>query len=349
MAYGTLTTYDLLATTQQSVVEFGEDRVWEAIRTSLDAHNQQYREAVEEIAEVSTDRRRRYGGPDSMTMQEADEFSTPDAQKVTSGAVVEFPLRKYEIGNQWTRDYLLNATPAEVATQVTAMMDADIKNLHLQLKKALFVPTNYTYEDRFDDHVELAVKRLVNADGAIIPVAPSGATFDGSSHSHYIGTSNFVNTNLTTGVSTVNEHFLNGEVQIYIHQNQESTVNGFTGFTKYLPNTLIAPNNALAARESLDVQNTSNRAIGDFNGVQVWVKPWIPSGYVLFIQKRATQKALVMRTPRKGTGDFRNVFEYDNFPLHNKGFERKVGFGVYNRVAAAVLDTANSSYTAPSL
>jgi hypothetical protein len=154
---------------------------------------------------------------------------------------------------------------------------------------------------------------------------------------------------LTAGVNTVNEHFLNGEVQIYINRAQETTVGGFTGFTKYLPESLIAPTNAIAARAPLDVQNTSNRAIGDFNGVVVWVKPWIPSGYVLFIHKTTTQKVLVYRTRRNGSGNLENVFENDNFPLRNRGFQREFGFGCYNRVAAAVLDTAHSSYNAPTL
>jgi hypothetical protein len=349
MAFGTLTSFETLATTQQSVVQVGEDRVWEALETALAAHNQQFQEAVMELAEPSTDRRRRYGGPDTMQMQEGDEFSTPDAQKVTSGSVVEFPLRKFQIGQQWTRDYLLNTTPGELAAQITAIMDADVQNLHLQLKKALFFPTNYTFEDRFVDHVDLAVKRLVNADGAIIPVAPDGTSFNGSSHTHYLGTAAFAAADLTAGVNTVNEHFLNGKVQIYIAKAQEGAVSGFTGFTKFLPNTLVAATNAISALGTLDVENTNNREIGDFNGSTVWVKPWIPSGYVLFIHKSPAQKALVWRTRRNGSGTLENVFENDNFPLRNKGFQREFGFGVYNRVAAAVLYTGGASYTAPTL
>lgn len=349
MPYGTLTTFDTLATTQQSVIELGEDRVFAAIQTALDAHNQQYMESVQDLVEVTTDRRRRYGGPDSMTMQEADEFASPDAQKVSTGSDVEFPLRKYQVGQQWTRDYLRNVAASELAAQVTAIMDADIKNLHRQLKKAFFDPTNYTYEDRFVDHVDLAVKRLVNADSAIMPVAPDGTEFNGATHTHYLGTGSFANTDLTAGFATVNEHFLRGEIQIYIAGAQLAAVRAFSGFTKYLPESIVAGISSDHARGILDIQDTSNRAVGDFDGTEVWVKPWIPSNYVLFIHKSTPQKALCMRTRRNGSGVMEMVFENDNFPLRNKGFQREFGFGVYNRVAAACLKTNNATYSAPTL
>jgi hypothetical protein len=145
MAFGTLTRFDTLASAYNTTVaQFGEDLAWQAIQEALDAHNQQLAEAMGEFVETSTDRLRRYGGPDSMAMEELDEFGTPDAQKISAGVTVAFPLKFYGIALQWTRLYFQNAMASEIAAQVTASQDADIKAIQRELKKALFLHSNYT-------------------------------------------------------------------------------------------------------------------------------------------------------------------------------------------------------------
>src|SRR5687767_15169342 len=112
MAHGTLSISDLLATTDQSVVRLGEDRVYEAIAQDLAAHNMIVQEDLMPLVEMTDDRRRRYGGTASMIMEEADEYGSPDAQKVGAGQNVEFPLRKPMAALQWTRDWFEEHTPA---------------------------------------------------------------------------------------------------------------------------------------------------------------------------------------------------------------------------------------------
>src|SRR6266571_2505179 len=191
MAYGTLTTLDTLASLRAStglVVDIGEDVAWESIQAALDAHNQLLQESLTGFVDMTTDQLRRYGGPDNMVMEELDEFATPGAQKIAAGVTLGFPLKLFGGGLQWTRTALQNMLASELAAQATAMLDADIKNVHKQLKLALFTPTNYTFEDRRVAHVNLPIKALVNADSAPIPIAPDGTTFNGATHTHYLGT-----------------------------------------------------------------------------------------------------------------------------------------------------------------
>ena len=150
MAYGTLTTLDTLASLRAStglVVDIGEDVAWESIQAALDAHNQLLQESLTGFVDMTTDQLRRYGGPDNMVMEELDEFGTPGAQKIAAGVTLGFPLKLFGGGLQWTRTALQNMLASELAAQATAMLDADIKNVHKQLKLALFTPTNYTFED----------------------------------------------------------------------------------------------------------------------------------------------------------------------------------------------------------
>lgn len=360
MAYGTLTRFDTLATAYNTTVaQFGEDLAWEAIQEALTAHNQQLAESMSEFVEDSTDRLRRYGGPDSMAMEELDEFGTPDAQKISAGVTVAFPLKFYGIALQWTRLFFQNAMASEMAAQINAAQDADVKAIQRELKKALFLSANYTFLDRRVDGISLAIKRLVNADSAAIPLAPDGTSFDGATHTHYLGataawsgaTTAQLATDLNALSSTVLEHFLSGQVLTLINKAQEAKVRTADGFTAYVDARIIqAPGGTTQfARGNLDMANVSNRAIGIIGPAEVWVKPWIPAGYVLAVHTGSGGSALVRRTRQGGGGNLELLFENEIYPLRSRALGREFGFGVYNRVAAACLCTTGTSYTDPTI
>src|SRR6266567_2225274 len=361
MPYGTVTTLDTLASLRAAsgnVAEIGEDVAFASIEAALKAHNQLLQESLTGFVDQTTDRLRRYGGPDTMQMEELDEFGTPSTQKIAAGATLGFPLKFFGGALQWTRLFFQNATGAELAAQVDAMMDADIKNMHKQLKLALFTPTNSTFEDRRVDHVNLPMKALVNADSAPIPIAPDGTTFAGT-HNHYLGasivwtgspTAASIGTDLTTLTTTVIEHFLSGAIQVLANPAQEVLIRSATGFFPYYDARLTPSVNQTNAMADLDVMNITNRAIGVFGASEVWIKPWIPPGYIVAVLVGSPQKALVMRTRNAGSGDLQLLFDNEIFPLRSRSYGREFGFGVWNRVAAAVLDTAHltGSYTAPA-
>jgi hypothetical protein len=351
MGFGTNTSFDTLAYARNTTVaDFGEDRAFDAIEVAFEAHNQQVEDMLGDLAEPTTDQMRSYGGPDAMAMEELDEHGTPEAQKITAGVNVGFPCRFYGIGLQWTRLYFRGAMASELAAQARAVMDADVKLIARDLKRALFTATNYTFRDRLHPKkLDLPVKALVNADSAAIPLAPDGTSFNSATHTHYLGTAAFVAADLTSGVTTVNEHFLNGEIRIYINIAQETAVRAFTGFTALLPGSLIGSVNTSQARGTLDVYNVTNRWIGDFNGVQVWVKPWVPANYVLFIHFGTGDRPLVKRTIRTDGGNLELLFDDEKYPLRAKAMGREFGFGVWNRVAAAALQTNNATYTTPTI
>src|SRR6266702_2510261 len=360
MPYGTLTTLDTLASLRAAsgnVAEIGEDVAFASIEAALAAHNQLLQESLTGFVDQTTDRLRRYGGPDTMQMEELDEFGTPSTQKISAGATLGFPLKFFGGALQWTRLFFQNATGAELAAQVDAMMDADIKNMHKQLKLALFTPTNSTFEDRRVDHVNLPMKALVNNDGAPIPIAPDGTTFAGT-HNHYLGaltiawtgspTPTSLGADLSALTTTVIEHFLSGAIQILANPAQEVNIRNATGFFPYYDSRLTPSVNQTNAMADLDVINITNRAIGVFGAAEVWIKPWIPANYVVAVLVCSPQKALSMRTRMAGGGQLNLEFENEIWPLRSKGYSLEFGFGVWNRVAAACLLTNNATYSAPA-
>lgn len=354
MSYGTLTSLDTLRATYQTVAEFGEDRAFDSIQMLLDAHNEIMRSIHGDLVDRTTDRQRRYGTADEMTMTKATEHSRADAQKISPGAVAGFPMEAYEASLQWTRKYFQNATVAAMAGQFIALRTADIQRVILETKRALFVPTNYTFDDYLVDHlnqIPLQVRGLLNGDGLPIPSGPNGEVFPGDTHTHYLATNALVMADLVATVETVLEHFNTGDACIYINRAQEATVRTFTPNFVPLQNTSIfAPTTAprFDGPGTLRTVPIYNRLIGEFNGAEVWVKPWIPANYV-FVFLRGQPKPLCLRTRTPQSGDLVLVAEDERYPLRAKSYEREFGLGVWTRTNGAVLYTGGGTYVAPAL
>jgi hypothetical protein len=350
MAYGTLNTLDTLAASQQTIAAYGEDNAFIAIQAALDAHNSIMQDARSIMIEDTTDRQRRYGGADNMSMDEVDEFGRGDAQKISAGVTVGFPLRLFDVSVQWTRKFFQNATGKELAAQFTAVTDAHRKRFVRELKKALFIPTNNTtYVDRLIDNVTLPLRALVNADSQAIPIGPNGEVFDAATHTHYLArVSTLAASDITGLLNTVREHYATGNEFLYINQAQESAVRAFdTNFTPYLDRRIIPPSTEQAARGELSPFNLYNRAIGIFDGAEVWIKPWIPANYMLaWID---TVKPLVLRERTPGAGSLTIAAEDEAYPLRARTMESEFGIGVWQRAGAAVLYTGGTSYTAPTI
>lgn len=350
MSFGTLSTLDTLSALQQSIAQFGEDKAFESIELARQAHNQIVKEMIGGFIETTTDRQRRYGGDDSMNMDEVDEFGRGDAQKAAAGVTVGFPLRLFDVSVQWTRKYMQNHAVSELAAQFKAAQTAHVKRIQREIKRAIFTPTNATFKDRLVDSVDLALKAFVNADSAAIPVGPNGETFDGSSHTHYAArVSTLAASDITSILETVIEHHNNGQSMLFINRAQEASIRGFTSnFTPYLDARII-PNTANnQAAGNLNPTNLYNRAIGIFDGAEVWVKPWVPASY-MFTYVAGGPKPLVMRERNAGSSGLQIAAEDEAYPLRAQTLEAEFGVGVWTRTNGAVLYTGGTSYAAPTI
>lgn len=349
MPYGTLSTLDSLAASQQSVAAFGEDRAFEGVRQLLTAHNFLLNDMLANFVETTTDRQRRYGGGSVGTMDEYDQHGRPDARKVAQGVTVGFPLRKFGESLQWTRDYFEVTTGAEFAAQVDQILLEDTNTVEQQIKRAIFTPTNYTYNDRYVDNVALAVKAFANADSAEMPPGPNGESFNGATHTHYTFSAAWDLAAFTALVTNVTEHFGAGQVVVEINQAQEATTRAFTGFAAIVDSRIISPTTATIAQGSLDLVNFNNRMIGVLGGAEVWVKSnRVPANYQFAWMRGAAGRVLVRRVRNAQRGDLRLVADNEAYPLRAQTREREFGVAVWNRVGGAVNYSNGGSYVTPT-
>lgn len=352
VTFGTNTTLDTLAASQQSIAQFGEDRAWDAVQAGFDAQNNLVQQAFDGLVERTPDRQRRYGGTDNMNFGILDQYGTPDAQKILPGVTVGAPLYNYGRSQQWTFTAFQRMTGAQMAGQVNALMLGDRLTILRELKKAWMTPTNYTFLDVLVDNVSLAVKALVNADGAAIANGPNGETFVGASHTHYLATASLVAADLTALSDTLVEHTAEGNLVFYINKAQESAVRALTGFTAIQPVSVTPASTTAYVEGDLQPMQLNNRRIGVFgnSSAEVWVKPWVPATYILGAVLNHPMRPFLMRQDTvDGSGDLHVIYEDEIHPLRARGMGRTFGFGVWNRTAAAVLYTGGGSYTTPTI
>jgi hypothetical protein len=350
--FGTLSALEDLAVDNDPISNRAE-QIAQRFAAALAAYNVLARDMLDDLAGTTDQAQLAFPGADEAIIQELDEWGAADASKGTTTGEVGFPLRIYGGTLQWTNAYLKRATPAMLAAQLDALATADIKNIRRLLATVFFKPTNTVgYVDRLATKRSYDLKALLNADGQAIPPSPSGATFDGATHTHYLANATLTAVYLQGLIDTVVEHGVDGNVKVYIARADEATVRALTGFSAYLDTRVTVIGAAQVGNAALDVANPDNRAIGVFGGAEVWVKPWIPANYQTVLQTGGGVKPLMTRTR---SGDFSAEgglslgAEHTHEPLHAEYYGREFGIGVYGRQRAAAGRSNNVTYAAPVL
>lgn len=359
MAFGTLQILDTIGSRRAAATDYlhlyDEATLYDQINAYLVAHNKLMSDMMADLVTPVGDQRFiTWGNVDTVDMIDADEFSRPDVQKSQESPTgLGIPLYGKQIAWGVTRLFMMNKTVGDLDQLLTNITDADKRDLLKTIRRTLFNPTNNTsYVDRRFDKAQFStsfpLRAFYNADSAFIPKSPYGASFDGSTHTHFLGTSAFANTDLDAGLDTVREHYLMGTARMYISKSLETTVRGFTGFYPYYDARLrVGMDTTAALSQNLDMSNTEDRAIGIYKDAEVFVKYWMPSGYVFFFNTSAP-KPLGMRTRDAVQGNLHVAADMEIYPLRAQFMEREYGLAVIERANGACLDTAHSSYNAPS-
>lgn len=349
---GTHDISSLLAARHQTVASFGMDTVVEVLRRDMAAHNAIMRDALSDLADRTIDRQRLAGTSVSGEMVKVDEYGRAPTQKPKPGQTVGFPLDQYDFALGWTTRFLEKATPADLAAGQLAAQKAHRKAVARELRRSLYLSSNYTFYDYTVDNVELAVKRLVNADSAEIPEGPNGETFDGSTHTHYQARAgSLAASDVDALVKDVLEHGHGGQIKIVIAAGDAATMAGLTaGFTPLTGPAIVPATDADSTIRRLDVTRADNRLIGYWNGAyEVWTKPWAIANYWLAYDASDSAKPLAMRVDTVRGSDLRLQAEIEMYPLRAEYMSAMFGFGVWTRTNGAVLYIGDTSWTDPTI
>lgn len=347
---GTHTLEDLKQIRDKTTIAFGLEAVQDIVRADLAAYNRILEDQLGQFVTPTTMREEADGTGNLLqgVMEFADENSRVRTQKDGKPGKVGYPMHKRQYAIGFTADFLREAPVGEVAARILGAQRAHTLAHQGDIKGALFNPTNRIFSDYLVDDMDLSVKALYNADGVPPALGPNAETFDGS-HSHYLASSTLTTAALDALIVTVAEHNGNADVRLFLNVAQESPVRALVGFIPAVDPRVSLGANAATAVTPLATGNRGNRLIGFYNGAELWVKPWVPAGYVAAIDVNAPAKALAMRQPADvGQRGLRQVATNVAFPLQATYWEAKWGYGVRSRGAAAVLYVGGATYVAPA-
>lgn len=352
---GTLDMASLLEIRTGNIADFGLDRITESFQAELAIHNGLMTEMVSGLCFMTTDTTVTYGGSADGEMVEADEYARVPTQVTEGFGSFDIPFRSFQYGIGWTSEWFKRSTPADLAQAVLNAQDAHIRRVMRDIRRALFVPTNYTFVDYAATQRQLNVKRLLNADGMAIPMGPYGKVFDAATHTHYdaidwnAATTQQRGDALVALAEDVVEHGHQSRVVIVIARSDEAKVRTATGFQPYIDQRVIAaPGQPEQQANPVDLEN---RAIGIIGIAEVWVKPWGQPNYPFAYDSGAPsdKKPLAFRqeaaTSLQG---LRTVAKISAYPLEAEYMKADFGIGVKERTNGAVLYLGGGTYVAPA-
>jgi hypothetical protein len=341
---------DLIANKQTLAADFDQDTITQVFQASLDAHNALLDGMLALLAEPTTDRLRLTGSADTGYMVEVDEHGRVPTQAPSVGDNVGIPLKKFDFGVGWTWEWMEMNTVGDMALALRNAEKAHVLKVMAELKRALFLTTNYDFTDRYETpKVVLPVKRLANADGFALPDGPNGEAFTGSSHQHYLANATLTAAFLTSLTNTIYEHYSGAELQVAFNSADEATVRALTGFSAYVQSGIQLSTASNQPTQRLNVSNTNNRAIGLFNGAEIWIKPWGIANYALAYAVSGAPKPLAYRQPKGGRTGLRTMGDIKAYPFQTRYMSAKFGFGVQERTSAAALYFANGTWSDPTI
>lgn len=343
---------DLEQVKYASAAEYGLDSINEILAADLQDYNDDLLFQMQAFAKPVTVQAMVYGTSASLDMTEVGEFSRALSSKESVGETVMFPIRIYETILGFTRHFFELKTVAELVERYLQMQAGHTQRMMLEMRKALFNSSNYTYVDPFDS-VSLSVKRLLNADSTKIPNGAGGEVFTIASHSHYNVCSGSILdvAGVDEVIDDVAEHGKVKGLKLFINKDELSNLSGLSKYTA-LSTDLMVYGNTDSTRSKLDIENTGNRMVGLWdNRYEVWIKPstFVPSGYAIACATEEVEKALAFRQlAAPSMQGLRIDAPLVDHPLLSEVGQAIYGFGVFDRTAAAVV-ISGSVWADPTL
>lgn len=351
----------LLAERFASIIDFGTDNIIPIIEAELAAHNRMTLEMISAFAaplstlvEGPGVKELMWGSAVGGEMSEIGEYGQAPTKETLPGSKVGFPLRRHQFNLGWTDDWFRQHTPADMAIAVQNGEIAHLRRIRRQLKRALTGSANSTFRDYLVKTSDsIGVKGLLNADGSPIPAGPNGEVFDPLTETHYTAEAALSNSGAQAHVENVIEKGHGNQVETYITRADEAAWRALTDFKEFVNVIQLLSADARDPRQQARPDtNYLDRAIGEFHGSIVWVKPWAIPNYAITcdVGEVAEKKPLAFRE-QTGTDiqGLRLMAEIAILPLHAKIMQADFGFGVNCRTCAAVHQFNNGTYQSPTI
>lgn len=254
-------------------------------------------------------------------------------------------------GNAWGTSWEagLKMTVGHVNETVDRLIQGDQRWVRDHMLAALFTNVNYTFPD--EEHGALTIVPLANGDAQTYLKTGGGDPAEATAQ-HYLAQAAAI------------ADITNPYVTLYNLLSSYPENNG-ADIIAMIPTNLVATTEALAtfyapADPNLRVGSgvtvlsgtPSFTVPGTFLGrvQRVWVYEWkqLPDNYILAFAQGAAPAVALREDPLAALQGFNLVGDRDDFPWTEHQYRRKAGFGIWNRLGAAVMRIGNGAYAIPA-
>ncbi len=289
--------------------------------------------------------------------QEIGPDGRPLETRPTGQVDVAFPLKRIGWALGWNYETQAYMTVADLERNIAAQQGGNAKRHMREQFRAVFNNANYTVTD--PRHGSLTVRRLANTDGTTYP--PAFNSDSESDDNHYLVSGyahdamSATNNPFATLKAEIVEHFTSATAVVAI-VNAEQRAEIMTA----LPNFVDAPTAGVqpgggattASASALDGVNVPGTFLGvdGDSGVFVYVDDSgrVPAKYV-YAQAIGVPAPLLRRVPEAAAlQGFKLEADEAHYPLFKRTYVDRFGYGVANRLSAAVMFLDAGSWANPS-
>ncbi len=336
----------------ERVTTIGVDVVNTAIAAALEEHNRQLNDLINTFTFRTQAFKTRFQSVTNARLQPLDDDGKARPIKTSGWYEIALPMQAGGVAlgsNRVTREKI---TVGEMERQVQNLLMADVRWTRDHILAALYNAAPWSYDDPF--HGLLTVQPLANGDaiayntltGADAPatdnhlLAQAAAIADASNPFPLIWSKLF-------------EHPENeGDIVVLVPSNLMPSIQGLSLYREF-PDVNIQ----YASTERV---LTSNGPGIDVPGItrgyvsRCWIVEWraMPNDYMIGFTAQG-DAPLAMREEPEATlsGGFKPVNEWnmnDHYPFWERQYERRCGFGAWNRIGAVVMRIGNAAYATPA-
>lgn len=351
VAYGFHAVQDRFA---DPVTAVGEDTINQLITQSMEEHNRQLNLArALFLREGITEPTRTFKTPVAVRNQPLDEIGRPLPVKGEAQYTVGFPMQDsgQAIGYTWLESR--KRTVEDLNNLILTIQDGDRSWVFDHILAGIFNNTERTFFE--PERGDVTVKPLANGDGQVYMV-PNGA-FAGGTDNHFFAQANAIDDGADNPFPAIfrelTEHPENGgtgagRIITFVPPGLSDSIKALASF--YMPpNMDLTPgsgNTVLTGSLGVTVPGT---VLGmELSGTWIVEWPRLPANYMVHLATGGEPPLGERVDPDAG---LRGFFEPDNnadFPWYQRNWMRRVGYGAWNRVAAAVTRIGSGSYAVPT-
>lgn len=332
----------------ERVKEIGEQRIWDAVRESAAYHSQQLAAVIASFAEPTIDRTRKIMLPGSGELQPLDEHGNPHPTRPKGYYDVGFPI--FGGGDAWGDNRVTRAlaTVEEANRWTLEAFKKDTRWVRRHALAAILTETPYVYHDPAGD---ITIQPLANGDGVIYNRVGGTASTDDHYHAQATGIADLTNPFPTLRSELAEHPENNGPYVAYIATKNRSDVEDLADFEMPSDENIRAGLASDTLIGEIDL-GPGDELVGYLKGSRMWVIEWkaLPDDYII-AHARGSGPLLGMR--QYPAAELQGFFpEFNDVDGNHKEQRliRYAGFGVQNRVGAAVMYVAagDTTYDIPA-